>query len=102
MTTLIKAQPQQESIHSPHWVREHLKSAAYMLGVALPLDLTEHLSHKAMLPSPRDIAVLSNMWKQTQGGRQNEETKKHVANKRAEPNSKKRIRQMETSNALNP
>ena len=47
----------------------------------------------ATLPSPRDAAALPNTQKQTQGGYQNEETKKHVPNERTEQNLRKRTKQ---------
>ena len=35
-----------------------------------------HLPHNTTLPTLRDVGALPNTWKQTQGGSQNEETKK--------------------------
>ena len=61
-------------------------------GEAVPLGPIECLLHKAMLPRPGDIAALPNIEKQTQGGCQNEETKKHGPNERTEQNSQKRTK----------
>ena len=44
------------------------------------------------------MAALPKTWKQTQGGCQDEETKKHGPNERTEQNSTKRTRQMEVRN----
>ena len=46
-----------------------------------------------MLPRQRPIAALPNTQKQTQGGCQNEETKKHGPNERTDQNSRKRTKQ---------
>ena len=56
------------------------------------------LLHKAILPSPGVISGLPNVEKQTQGGSQNEERKKHVPCKKEKNESlKKRTKKkMET------
>ena len=44
----------------------------------VPLGLTGHLLHKAILPRLRVIEDLPSTQKQTQRGSQNGETKKHI------------------------
>ena len=51
-----------------------------------------------MLPRHRVKAALSNTQKQTQGGCQNEETKKYSPNERIDQNSRKKLNKMEISN----
>ena len=69
-----------------------------MIGEAVPLDPTEHLLHLSMLPIQGVVAALPNTEKQTQGGCQNEETKKYGPNKRTKQNSKKELNKIEISN----
>ena len=69
-----------------------------MIGEAVPLDPTEHLLHLSMLPIQGVVAALPNTEKQTQGGCQNEETKKYGPNKRTKQNSKKELNKMGISN----
>ena len=52
-----------------------------------------HSSRWATLLRQRDIAALPNIQKQTQGGCQNEKTKKHDPNERTKQNSRKRTKQ---------
>ena len=48
--TAIKAQGQQEGIHSTHWKGVHLECPAWMNGEVVPLGPTGHILHKANLP----------------------------------------------------
>ena len=54
-----------------------MEHPAQMIKEAVPLDPIGHLLYKVTLQSLVDVETLSNAWKQTQGGSQNEETKKH-------------------------
>ena len=56
----------------------HLECPDQVTGEAVPLNPSEHLLHVATSQNPGDIAALPNTQKQTQGGCQNEETKKLV------------------------
>ena len=67
----------------PAWVKRE---------VVLP-DPTEYLLHKTTLQSPKCVADLPNTKKQTQGGYQNEETKKHVPNERTKQKTRKIMKQ---------
>ena len=51
-----------------------------------------------MLPREGVTAALSNTQKQTQGGCQNKDTKKHGSNERTDQNSRKRLNKMKISN----
>ena len=53
-----------------------------------------------MLPRQGVIAALPNTKKQTQGGCQNEETKKHGPNERTNQNSRKRTKQNEDKQSI--
>ena len=59
---------------------------------AMPLDPTRPLLHSATLPRQGVKAAPSNTQKQTQGGGQNEETKKHGLNERTDQNSRKQAK----------
>ena len=65
----------------------YLEFPAQVIREAVPLDPTEHLLHKAILPSLRNIEALPNTWKATQEGYQNEKTRKYVPNERTKQNS---------------
>ena len=62
-------------------------------GEAVPLNPIGHLLHQATVPRHRVIAALPNTWKQTQGGCQNEQTKKHGPNERRDQNFRKKATQ---------
>ena len=69
-----------------------------MTGEAEPLDPTGHLLHEVTLPSHRVKVALPNTQKQTQGGCQNEETKKHGPMKEQVKTPEKELNEMEISN----
>ena len=64
----------------------------------MPLFATGHLLHQATLPRQEVIAAIPNIQKQTQGGCQNETTKKHGLNERTDKIPEKELNKMETSN----
>ena len=64
-----------------------------MIGEAVPLGPKGHLIHQDTKPRHRVKAALPNTQKQTQGGCQNKETKKHGLNERTDQNSRKRTKQ---------
>ena len=68
-------------MYSAH-MRAHLKYPAWVIEEARPLDPTGHLLYEAMLPRQGVIAALPTIQKQTQGGCQKEETKKHSPNEK--------------------
>ena len=75
--------------------RVHFEYPACVIREAVLLGPIGHLLHQATLPRQGVIAALHNTQKQTQGGCQNEETKKHGPNERIEQNSRKRTKQNE-------
>ena len=70
----------------------HLKYPAWVTGEAVPLGPTGHLPHEATLPRHGVKAALPDAEKQTQGGWQNEETKKRGPNEKTDQNSRKRAK----------
>ena len=73
--------------------RVHFEYPACVIREAVLLGPIGHLLHQATLPRQGVIAALHNTQKQTQGGCQNEETKKHDVNERRDQNSRKRTKQ---------
>ena len=73
------------------WV--HLEYPAWVIGEAESLDLTGQLLHLGHIPRQGVKAALPNTKKQTQGGCQNEETKKQSPNGRTDKNSRNRAKQ---------
>ena len=71
----------------------HLEYSAWGIGEAVSLDPTGHLLHQVTLPRYGIKGALPNKQKQTQGGCQNEETKKYGPNERTDQNSRKRTQQ---------
>ena len=76
----------------------HLEHPVWLIGEAVPLDPTGHQAHKATLPRHRVKAALPNTQKQTQGGCQNEETKKHGPNEGTDKTPEKELTAMEIAN----
>ena len=73
---------------------EHLKYLAWVIEVAVLLQYpTGHLLYQATLPSLGHIVALPNTQKHTQGGCQNQKTKKYGPNERTEQNSSERTKQ---------
>ena len=70
---------------------------AWVIGEAVLLDPMGHPLHPAILPRPGVRAAVLNTYKQTQGGCQKKETKKHGPNERTDQNSRK-LNEMEISN----
>ena len=64
-----------------------------MIGEDVPLYPTGHLLYYAMLTREGVIAALPNTQKQTQGGCQNEETRKYGPNERTDQNTRIRTKQ---------
>ena len=69
-----------------------------MIGKAGPLDPIGHLLHQATVPRNGVKAALPNTWKQTQGGCQNKETKKHGPNEEQIKTPEKELNEIEISN----
>ena len=76
----------------------YLKYPARVRGEAALLDPIGHLLHQATVPRNGVKAVLPNTWKQTQGGCQNKETKKHGPNEEQFKTPEKELNEMEKSN----
>ena len=64
----------------------------WRVGEALPLDPTGHLPHQATPPSLGAVAAPPHTQKQTQGGCQSKQAKKHGPNERTEQSSRKRAK----------
>ena len=102
MLTSVKAQPQQEGAHRPHEVGQgaHLECPAQMTGRLCHWAIPDTYYIKPLLKAQEMWQLYLIHRKKTQGGCQNEGTKKHGLNKRTDQNPRKRLKKMETSTLL--
>ena len=77
-------------MHAAHVGEMHLEYSAPMIGDAAPLGPIGHLLYQATLQDKETWQLYLILRKQTQSGRLNENTRKHVPNERTKQNSRKK------------